>query len=154
MPAAPKQVYHIFIRATPEQIWDAITKPEFTAKYFYGSIVETSGEMGTAIKHYAPDGLTLWSDDHIIESDPPHRLVHSWTALYDPELAVEPPTRVTWELDEQPGGVTKVTLVHDDLDGSPKTAAHVAGGWMFILSGLKTVLETGTALSTRSTGGD
>jgi uncharacterized protein YndB with AHSA1/START domain/DNA-binding transcriptional ArsR family regulator len=149
---APKQVYQIYIRATPEQIWNAITRPEFTAQYFYGSRVETNGRTGTPIRHYAPDGIHLWGDDVILESDPPRRLVHTWRSLYDPELAAEPPSRVTWEIDPQPGGSTKLTVVHDELDHAPKTAAHVDGGWMFILSSLKTLLETGTALGDRSTG--
>ncbi len=107
---------------------------------------------GGSIRYHAPDGATLWADDNIIESDRPRRLVHSWHALYDPELAAEPPSRVTWEIEPQPGGVTKLTVVHDRLEASPRTAAHVAGGWMFIISGLKTLLETGAPLTPRSAG--
>ncbi len=149
---APKQVYQIFIRATPEQIWDAITQPEFTAMYFYGSRVATNGTSGTPIRHYAPDGTTIWGDDSILVSEPPGRLVHTWRSLYDAELAKEPPSRVTWEIEPQPGGVTKLTVVHDELENSPQTATHVSGGWMFILSGLKTLLETGSPLAETSTG--
>lgn len=152
VPTAPKQIYQIYIRATPEQIWEAITKPEFTSKYFYGSRVETTGKKGASIKHFAPDGVTLWGDDSVLESDPPHRFVHTWTALYDPELMNEPPSRVTWELEPQPGGVTKLTVIHDELEQSPRTASHVSGGWTFILSGLKTLLETNAPLAERSTG--
>jgi uncharacterized protein YndB with AHSA1/START domain/DNA-binding transcriptional ArsR family regulator len=148
----PHQVYQVFIRATPEQVWQAITLPEFTARYFYGSRVETTGAAGTPIRHYAPDGTTLWGDDSILESDPPRRLVHTWRSLYDPELAAEPPSRVTWEIESQPGGVTRLTVVHDQLESSPKTAEHVSGGWSFIISGLKTLLETGQPLADRSTG--
>jgi uncharacterized protein YndB with AHSA1/START domain len=149
---APRQVYQIYIRATPERIWDAITQPEFTAQYFFGSRVETNGLAGSPIKHVAPDGVHLWGDDIILESDPPRRLVHTWRALYDPELAAEAPSRVTWEIEPQPGGVTRLTVIHDNLEAAPKTAAHVSGGWMFIISGLKTVLETGGSLSDRSAG--
>jgi uncharacterized protein YndB with AHSA1/START domain len=154
MPPAPKQVYQIYIRATPEQIWDAITRPEFSAKYFFGSRVSTDARSGGSIRHYAPDGTTVWGDDKIAEADPPRRLVHTWRSLYDQELAAEPPSRVTWEIEPQQGGVTRLTVVHDELDESPKTAEHVNGGWMFILSGLKTLLETGTALADRSAGAD
>lgn len=154
MAAQPEQVYQVFIRATPEQVWDAITKPEFTAKYFYGSRVETTAEAGSLIRHYAPDGTTLWGDDAILESDRPRRLVHSWRSLYDPELAAEPPSRVTWEIEAMPGGISKLTVVHDRLEGSPRTAAHVAGGWMFIISGLKTLLETGEPMAERSSGAE
>ena len=154
VPTPPKQVYQIFIRATPEQVWEALTKPEFTAQYFYGSRVETSGESGTPIRHISNDGASTWGDDIIIESDRPRRLVHTWRSLYDPELAAEPASRVTWEIEAQSDTVTKLTVIHDELERSPKTATHVANGWMFILSGLKTVLETGTALAERSTGAE
>jgi uncharacterized protein YndB with AHSA1/START domain len=148
----PEQVYQVFVRATPEQVWDAITKPEFTAKYFFGSRVKTSGKAGSPIQHYAPDGATLWGDESVLESDPPRRLVHSWRSLYDAELAAEPASRVTWEIEPMPGGVSKLTVIHDRLEGSPKTATSVAGGWMFVLSGLKTLLETGEPLAARSSG--
>jgi uncharacterized protein YndB with AHSA1/START domain/DNA-binding transcriptional ArsR family regulator len=149
---AETQIYRVFIAASPQTLWDAITKPEFTAQYFYGSHVVTTAEPGTSIRHYAPDGVTLWVDDLIIESDPPRKLVHTWRALYDPELAVEERSRVTWEIEPQPGGVSRLTVIHDQLERAPKTAANVAGGWMFIISGLKTYLETGKPLSDRSTG--
>jgi uncharacterized protein YndB with AHSA1/START domain len=152
MIGAPSHVFQIFIRATPEQIWEGITRPEYTSRYFYGSRVETTGETGAPIRHYGPDGATLWGDNSIIEADRPRRLVHTWRALYDQELAAEPASRITWELEPQPGGVTKVTVVHDRLEESPKTSAHVSGGWMFIISGLKTLLETGEPLTLRSTG--
>jgi uncharacterized protein YndB with AHSA1/START domain len=141
-----EQVYHIFIKATAVQIWDAITRPELTSLYFHGSRVETTGEAGTAIRYYAPDGSTLWGDEKVLESDPPRLLVVSWRSLFDPELAVEQPSRVSWEIEGQEGGLSKLTVTHDRLEGSPKTAQSVAGGWMFILSGLKTVLETGKPL--------
>jgi hypothetical protein len=73
-------------------------------------------------------------------------LVVSWRSLFDPELAIEQPSRVSWEIESQEGGLSKLTVTHDRLEGSPKTAQSVAGGWMFILSGLKTVLETGKPL--------
>src|SRR5205085_11443353 len=129
---APKQVYQIYIRATADQIWNAITQPEFTAQYFFGSRVQTNGMAGTPIRHYAPDGVHLWGDDVILESDPSRRLVHSWRPLYDPELAAEPRTRVTWEIEPQASGVTRLTVVHDELEHAPKTAEHVSGGWSFI----------------------
>jgi uncharacterized protein YndB with AHSA1/START domain len=152
MQALTRQVYSVFIRATPQQVWDGITKPEFIAQYFFGSKTETSGKAGARIRSYAPDGKTVWRDDEIIESDPPRRLVYSWRSLYDEELAKELRSRVTWEIESQPDGVTRLTVTHDQLESSPKTAANVSGGWMFIISGLKTLLETGQPLSPRSAG--
>jgi uncharacterized protein YndB with AHSA1/START domain/DNA-binding transcriptional ArsR family regulator len=142
----PMQVYLVYIKATPDQVWDAITKPEFTAKYFYGARVETTGEAGTPMRYYSPDRSAIWGDETIIESERPRRLVVGWRSLYDPELAAEERSRVTWEIEEQEGGVSKLTVTHDQLEGAPKTAQSVSGGWMFIISGLKTVLETGESL--------
>jgi uncharacterized protein YndB with AHSA1/START domain len=130
-------------QATPEQIWDALTNPELTPKYFFASRVEFDEGRRQA---YGPDG-SLWGDSEILEKDPPHRLVHGWKGLYDPELADEEPSRVTWEIEQQEGGHSKLTLIHDRLEGAPKTAASLAGGWMLVLSGLKTVVETGDPLT-------
>ncbi len=143
MTAEATQVYSVFIRATPEQVWDAITKPEFTAKYFYGARIENS-ENGH--RSLGPDG-SVWGDEPTFEYEPPRRLVHGWRSLYDPELAEEERSRVTWEIEPQEGGITKLTVVHDQLERAPKTAESVSGdGWMMVLSGLKTLLETGEPL--------
>jgi uncharacterized protein YndB with AHSA1/START domain len=86
-------------------------------------------------------------DGSVTEYDPPRRLVHSWLALFDPEQAAEPASRVTWEIEPQDGGYSRLTVTHDELEGAPKTAESVAGGWMYVLSGLKTLLETGNPLA-------
>lgn len=141
------QVYRILIRAAPAAVWDAITRPEFTARYFYGARVETTGEAGTPFRYRSPDGTRLWGDETVLESDPPARLVVGWRSLFDPEVADEPASRVTWEVQDQGDGVTLLTVTHDRLERSPGTAAGVAGvGWMTVLSGLKSVLETGRGL--------
>jgi uncharacterized protein YndB with AHSA1/START domain len=136
------QVYQVFILATPEQIWDAITKPEFTERYFHGVRIELrDGRRFSAL------GDLEW-DEEILESDPPRRLVHRWTSAYDSELAAEEPSRVTWEIEQQEDGTSLLTVVHDQLEGAPKTAEGVSGtGWMFVLSHRKTLLETGKPLS-------
>lgn len=140
------QTYRIFIRTTPERLWEAITRPEFTRQYFYGSAVRTDERVGGEYHMLAPDGETLWSDGQILAWEPPRRLVHTWRSLYDPALAAEPASRVTWEI-EQTDGICQLTVTHDELDASPATAKGVDGGWMFILSGLKSVVETGAGLS-------
>jgi uncharacterized protein YndB with AHSA1/START domain len=140
--AQTTQVYSVFILATPEQIWEAITKPEFTERYFHGVRIELrDGRRVSAV------GDMEWSEE-ILESDPPRRLVHQWISGYDPELAAEEPSRLTWEIAPQENGPTLLTVVHDRLEGAPKTAEGVSGtGWMFVLSGLKTLLETGKPLA-------
>jgi uncharacterized protein YndB with AHSA1/START domain len=145
--ATTTQVYELFIKATPQQVWEAITRPEFIARYFHGARIESSFEPGGPYVAYSPDGSKLWNDSLVIELDPPRRFVHGWRSLYDPELAEEAASRVSWEIEPQEGGVVKLTVVHDELEGAPKTAANVAGGWMFVLSGLKTFLETGEPLT-------
>jgi uncharacterized protein YndB with AHSA1/START domain len=143
MTATTTQVYRIFIKATPEAIWEAITNPDFTEKYFFASRVEFAEGRR---RSFGPAG-ELWGDEAILEEDPPRRLVHGWRALYDPELAAEETSRVTWEIEQGDDGVSLLTVVHDQLEGAPKTAASVSGGWMRVISGLKTLLETGEPLA-------
>lgn len=141
------QVYQVLIRATAQRIWDAITTPEFTSRYFHGARVETTGETGTPLRYYAPDGTTLWGDEIIEQADPPHKLVVPWRSLYDQEMAAEPRSRVTWLIEEQGRGVCLLTAVHDRLENSPKTAKSIGGiGWLTVIDGLKTLLETGHPL--------
>ncbi|HEX3803395.1 MAG TPA: metalloregulator ArsR/SmtB family transcription factor [Solirubrobacteraceae bacterium] len=141
--AQTSQVYQVFIKSTPERIWEAITQPEFTRQYFYEARITNTAERHHSL---APDGST-WGDSAVSEFDPPRRLVHGWRSLYDPEMASEGESRVTWEIETQQGGVCSLTVIHDRLEYAPKTAASVSGaGWMFVLSGLKTLVETGEAL--------
>ena len=142
MTAQTTQIYQVFIKASAEEIWEAITNSDFTRQYFYASEVEFKDGRRIA---RGPNG-ELWGDEAVLEWDPPRKLVHQWRGQYDPELAAEDTSRVTWEIEAQDGGVTKLSVVHDQLEGAPKTAESVAGGWMYILSGLKTLLETGEPL--------
>ena len=138
------QVYNILIKATPEALWEAITKPEFTERYFYGSLITVTADHYSS---FGPDG-DLRGDEPVYEFDPPRKLVHGWRSRYDPELADEDESRVTWEIEPQDNGTCLLTVVHDRLEGAPKTADSVAGvGWMTVLSGLKTLLETGKPLA-------
>ena len=143
MTAETTQVYNVFIKATPEAIWDAITKPEFTAKYFYGLSISLVG--GRRVTR-TPDGAEV-NNQAVIEEDPPRKLVHEWQSYWDPDMAAEPVSRVTWEIEQDEDGVCLLTVVHDRLEASLKTAAEVAGGWMRVLSGLKTLVETGKPLA-------
>jgi uncharacterized protein YndB with AHSA1/START domain len=141
MTATTTQVYQVFIKASPEAIWEAIVNPDFTERYFYGVRMEITPERK----------LTQWGDrvgeDPVLEWDPPRRLVHGWHSKWNEELAAEEPSRVTWEIEPQDDGTSLLTVVHDQLEGAPKTAASVAGpGWMRVVSGLKTLLETGESL--------
>ena len=141
--AQTTQVYRVFIKATPQQIWDAITKPEFTQQYFHGARITV---VPDGYRSLGPDG-SVWGDAGVEEWDPPRRLVHGWSSMYDSDLVAEDESRVTWEIEPQDGGYSLLTVVHDRLEGAPKTAASVSGrGWTMVLSGLKTLLETGKPL--------
>jgi uncharacterized protein YndB with AHSA1/START domain len=144
--AQTTQVYQVFIKASPEEIWEAITTPSFTQKYFFGSHITVTPESFTGLDGEGND-LVLGA---VSEYEPPHRLVHEWRSLYDPDAAQEAASRVSWEIEDK-DGFSLVTVTHDQLEDSPKTAENVAGGWTFVLSGLKTLLETGTPLFDYST---
>ena len=139
------QVYELFIKASPERVWDAITKPEFTAQYFHGVRIEVTPErrlsgLRTGRRH----GTRTPCSSGI-------RRVGSRTSgtrSTTPSWQQRSKSRVTWEIEAQDGGFSKLTVIHDRLENAPKTAASVSGaGWMMVLSGLKSVLETGTGLS-------
>jgi uncharacterized protein YndB with AHSA1/START domain len=137
------KVFRVFIRATPEDVWKAITDPDFTARYYYGTRLESTLAPGDAFRYRAEGGGPLILDGELVEADPPRRLVQTFRALWSEELAAEPPSRVVWEIepdDEQ--GLTQLTVTHDRLDEAPHTAEAIAG-WHYVLSGLKTLLETG-----------
>lgn len=134
------QIYRIFIRAKPEAIWEAITSPGFTVHYYRGARVTVVPDRFLAL---GPGGDT-WADEEVYEYDPPRRLVHRWRSLHIEELAVEPPSRVTWEIEPSDEDVCLLTVTHDRLERSPRMAANVGAGWTRVLSGLKTLLETDT----------
>jgi uncharacterized protein YndB with AHSA1/START domain len=158
---ATTQVYRVWIKATPQAIWDAITKPEWTDRYGYTGLAEYDLRPGGAFRIVAGETMEkagfagAMVDGEVIEADPPRKLVQTWRLLMDPELEAEGFTRLTYEIEEGEGGVTKLTVVHD-LDGAPKLAPMVAGeldhtgaggGWAWILSDLKSLLETGSTLA-------
>jgi uncharacterized protein YndB with AHSA1/START domain len=153
------QVYRVYIKAAPQAIWDAITKPEWTEKYGYGGRAEYDLRPGGAYRGITNEAMRstgapdVGVDGEVIEVDPPHKLVQTFRMVMDEGMAAEGFTRVTYEIEEGKGGVTKLTVIHD-LEGAPKLAVLMAGGledqgagggWSWILSDLKTLLETGTS---------
>jgi uncharacterized protein YndB with AHSA1/START domain/DNA-binding transcriptional ArsR family regulator len=139
----PRHVYEIFIRTTPERLWRAITDPADTRQYFFGNEVRSEWKTGSKLEYVEQGQVSL--DCKILEIDPAHRLVHSFHVVYDPEQAKDRPSRVTWEI-TQMGDACRLTLVHDDFDGETATYRDVEHGWSQILSGLKTLIETGKPL--------
>ena len=144
MPAARHQ-YEIYIRATPEQVWEALLDPEFTRQYFHGTAFDRPPVQGEPFRTSLTDGSP--AVDGIVEVlEPPRTLVHTWHTLYDAELAAEPVSRVEWHVEPAGEGLTRVRLIHGDLAQSPKTWANVEHGWVWILDSMKSLLETGQPL--------
>jgi uncharacterized protein YndB with AHSA1/START domain/DNA-binding transcriptional ArsR family regulator len=134
--SAPKHVYEVYIRATPERVWQALTDSEFTTRYYYGNTVESDWKPGSPMIYKNPDG-TESIQCEIVEADPPRRLVHTF---FFPGTD-ESPSRCTWTIEPR-GEASLLTLVHDEFDGETATYKSVAHGWVPVLSGLKTLLET------------
>ncbi len=141
---APKHVYELYIRTTPEKLWEAITRPEMTRQYFYANDVESDWKVGSAIRHRGQDG-EVKLEGKILEIAPPRRLVTTFASVHHPQAKGDRPSRVTWEIEPR-GEVCRLTVVHDDFDGVTETYTMVGSGWNPILSGLKTLLETGRPL--------
>ena len=140
-----EKVFEIYIRTTPEQLWDAITDPETRAKYHFGSRVESDWAPGSgyALVHEGVPGSLVEGEN--LEVDPPWRLVQTMRARWGPEAEAEGTSRVTWEI-EQVEDSCRLRLTHDQLrDGASE---ELYGGWPMVLSGLKTWLETGDLLTT------
>ena len=157
-PATTTQVYRVYIKATPQAIWDVITKPEWTERYGYAARVEYDLRPGGAYRAYPGEEMKKFEgvpdvivDGEVIESDPPRRLVQTWRMLMDPQSEAEGFTRLTYEIVETGPGVSKLTVIHE-LEGAPRLALFVGGemesmgaggGWSEVFSDLKTLLETG-----------
>ena len=142
---SPRLVYQIIINAPQEQVWAAITTAEFTARYYYGSTLKTDLTVGSPFTYTMPNGAAI-VEGTVVASEPPSRLVHTYHSNWPP-MNEDAPTTVTWELEAMPGGVTKVTVVHADFQGETATYAGLqSGGWAWILSNMKTLLETGAPM--------
>ncbi len=140
-----EKVFEIYIRTTPERLWQAITDPNIRAKYNFGAGAHSEWTAGSRIDLTAEKAPAPLGAGEVLEVDPPRRLVHTMTALWSDDVKNEGASRVTWEI-EQIEDSCRLTVVHDQL----RDGAHpeLYGGWPMILSGLKTWLETGETLTT------
>ena len=158
MTTTTTQVYQVFIKAPAQAIWDAITKPEWSTRYGYRAINEYDLRAGGSYRGLASPEFQAMGmpevvvDGEVLEADPPHKLVHTWRFLWSDEVKAEGPTRVTFEIKEGDAGVSRLTVTHE-LENAPETADMLAGvqegaggGWAYVLSDLKSLLETGEAL--------
>ncbi len=140
----PVHVYTVYIRATRERVWEAITDGTITRQYFHETAFTAELRVGASMEFRYPDGQAAVVGQ-ILEVDAPRLLSYTWRALYDPEMAAEPFSRVTWELTTM-GEVTKVEMRHDRFEPGSKTFASISQGWGPLLNSLKSLLETGTPL--------
>jgi uncharacterized protein YndB with AHSA1/START domain len=140
-----EKVYEIYIKTTPERLWEAITDPDIRARYNFGAGVRSDWTPGSRIEMGASKANGLLGEGEILEVDPPRRLVHTMVALWGDDVKQEGASRVTWEI-EPVGDSCRLTLTHDQLREGANEQLY--GGWPMILSGLKTWLETGELLTT------
>lgn len=140
-----EKVYEIFIKTTPEQLWEAIVNPQIRAKYNFGAAVSSEWKVGAPLSVDVEKHGVHLGEGEVLEVDPPRRLVHTMACLWDDDVRAEGVTRVTWEI-EPVGDSCQLTLTHDQMrDGAN---SQIYGGWPMILSGLKTWLEAGELLTT------
>ena len=137
-------VFETYIKTTPERLWKAITDPDMRAKYSFGVRTESNWTPGSKYKSSVPGVIDIAEGENL-EVDPPRRLVQTFTALWSDEVKDAGQSRVTWEI-EPVGSSCRLRVTHDQLpDGA---SAELWGGWPMILSGLKTLVETGELLDT------
>jgi uncharacterized protein YndB with AHSA1/START domain len=137
-------VYVTYIRTTPEKLWQALTDPQFTQKYFAQTRHESDWTPGASWRMVKPDG-SVTDAGEVLEIEPKRRLVLKWRNEYKPELKAEGFSRMTYELDPK-GEMVKLTVIHEIGHPDSKLIHAVSGGWPIILSSLKSFLETGQAL--------
>jgi uncharacterized protein YndB with AHSA1/START domain len=137
-------VFEIYIKTTPERLWEAITDPEMRAKYSFGVVTTSDWTEGSSYSSAVPGVIDIGEGENL-EVDPPNRLVQSFTALWSDEVKAVGPSRITWEI-RKVADSCQLTVIHDQLPVD--VSGELYGGWPMILSGLKTLLETGEHLDT------
>jgi uncharacterized protein YndB with AHSA1/START domain len=140
-----EKVFEIYIKTTPERLWEAITNPELRAVYNFGASITSDWTPGSRYEMSAGNGTIALGEGEILEVDAPRRLVQSMVALWGEDVKSEGTSRVTWEI-EPVADSCRLTVTHDQLREGANDQLY--GGWPMVLSGLKTLLETGERLTT------
>jgi len=140
-----EKVFEIYIKTTPDRLWEAITNPELRKKYSFGVVVNSDWKPGSRYEATNPKAPRLLMEGENLEVDPPRRLVQSFRALWGEDVKKEGTSRVTWAI-EPLADSCRLTVTHDQLREGANDQLY--GGWPMILSGLKTLLETGQLLTT------
>ena len=141
---AAMTVFEIYIKTTPERLWEAITDPEMRRKYSFGVSIDSDWTPGSSYTSSVPGVVDIATGENV-EVDPPRRLVQTMEALWSEDVRSEGTSRVTWEI-EPIGDSCQLRVTHDQLSDGANSELY--GGWPMILSGLKTLLETGELLTT------
>ena len=141
----PTHVFEIYIHTTPENLWEALTESDFTTQYYYASTIESDFKPGSDFRMTLPDGTEAIRGE-VVEAEPGKRLVTTFDARWDDGVAADEPSRISWDIEPQ-GESVKLKVTHDGFAGETETYRQVAGGMPYILSGLKTLLETGKPLA-------
>jgi uncharacterized protein YndB with AHSA1/START domain/biotin operon repressor len=140
-----EKIFEIYIRTSPERLWEAITDSETRSKYMFGNRIETDWQPGSAYRMTNPNADGPLGEGEVLEVDPPRRLVQTMRALWGEDVKAEGTSRINWEI-EQVEDSCRLTVTHDQLREGANEQLY--GGWPMILSGLKTWLETGETLTT------
>jgi uncharacterized protein YndB with AHSA1/START domain len=140
----PKHVYDVYIRATPERVWEAVTSGEMTKKWFHSTTLTGDLKPGAKIRYVNEDGSSA-VDGEVIEFVPPSKFVHTWSSNWGPDFANDKPSRVTWEITAM-GPTTLLRMTHDGFEGETATYQSISQGWAPILNSMKSLLETGEPL--------
>jgi len=144
--------YEAYIRASSDAVWRAITDGKQTAQYFYGSPVKSTLKTGAEFLYMTPDGKDRMVEAQIFAIEPKHRLIlEKYRLLYAPPLAADKPSRETWEVTPM-GEITKVVVVHDEMTPNGPTYKDVSSGLPLVVSSMKSLLETGSALPMQADG--
>lgn len=139
-------VFEIYIRTTPERLWQALTDGETTQRYYYRSVVSSTWEPGAVCDYHIDGNLALTGE--VLEIEPLRRLVTSFDARWDEAVAADAPSRITWEIEPMPDqSVCRLRVLHEGFPTATATYRSVDEGMPWILSGLKTLLETGSELA-------
>ncbi|HWD23871.1 MAG TPA: SRPBCC family protein [Acidimicrobiales bacterium] len=141
-----EKVFEIYIRTSPERLWEAITTSEIRSKYQFGISMSCDWSVGSRFEMASPAAPDLLGEGEILESEPPRRLVQTMRALWGEDVKQEGTSRITWEIEPVGGDSCRLVLTHDELREGAND--QLFGGWPMILSGLKTWLETGELLTT------
>ena len=139
----PEFIYETYIRAPAENVWEALTNPEFTRQYFHATSVESTWQAGAPVRFLSETGTAV--DGEVLDIVPGQLLSISWHVCYDPEAAKEAPSRVTFSI-EAMNEQTKLRITHDRFPDASVVFDHISGGWPWIIASLKSLLETGEPL--------